>query len=958
MFTVSRKNTITHKFNAPQSTGVVTPRLWQTECFAQLDGKPLRIVNAPVASGKSTMGRLIATRDIENGKKVIVAAPQLAIAKEFLDAEDIRVGKKTYSYVVPNRSDLVESVKIGRVLELHEFLKNGSGVAVCSHATIMRFFKEYTFDDITDTSIIIDEAHHLCYSDDRDLCNTLSQAIGKLATKRSCCVTLMTATPFRGDRLPILSENARKKFTAFDLPFDRHLNENFKWLKTIKFNFRCYDKSPSEVIKTQIKKNTKAIIHIPHSNSGFYNMRGNGWNKNKEVSALRRAIDTGWKQRSGLCGVWDTPNSKNILVDLVSDDRRQERVDYIRNHINDKNGPNYVVAMNVYKEGANYPPLNHSFIIDYRNSLTEMIQIMGRVLRDFKGKSVATIDYVLPKIAMDDGSGNFLEKVNNYLKAVTMAMILQDVMDPLPLKRKRKKTKSGTISVKRIRLADVTRDDAAYVTLVDKIRHEFLSRRDIDALTKTSRRECMQDVVATVLGANNKLLTEKINREDIEDIAHNVQMMFVRKNLLKTGAKTASVDIWLLDTVDAIRGDFVGRNIGVSVFNELRQVLIDRVYDKHSFIKRARTIHSNTYDYSEVVYVNNHTNVKIKCEKHGIFEQRPNNHLDGKSGCGFCFIRRAFSTEQFIERAKAAHGNTYDYNDVEYVNNHTKVKINCEKHGAFEQVPSDHWSGKGCSMCRGGVALSTKSFIKKAKAVHGNTYDYNDVEYVSNNTKVKIKCKKHGIFEQVPASHWAGSGCPVCSGHKLTKERFIERAKKLHNNVYDYSEVDYVNSTTKIKIKCKKHGVFEQIPNSHSFGAGCPRCAGRGKTQKEFLQKVKEAHGDRYDYSEVEFINDSTKVKIKCETHGVFWQAPVKHWNGRGCPSCGGCRKLTKEEFLKRAKETHGDRYDYSGIDYINLSTKVIIKCKKHGTFEKIPKVHINNQRGCPACGYIARRKS
>ena len=128
--------------------------------------------------------------------------------------------------------------------------------------------------------------------------------------------------------------------------------------------------------------------------------------------------------------------------------------------------------------------------------------------------------------------------------------------------------------------------------------------------------------------------------------------------------------------------------------------------------------------------------------------------------------------------------------------------------------------------------LSTKDeFIRKARLLHGDKYDYSKVEYVDTKTKVCIICKEHGEFEQSPQKHLAGQGCIKCHRASLTKryslgkEKFIEKATTLHNGFYDYSAVEYVNSHTHVQIICPIHGTFPQEPASHLQGHGCPFCA-------------------------------------------------------------------------------------------------------------------------------------
>ena len=127
-------------------------------------------------------------------------------------------------------------------------------------------------------------------------------------------------------------------------------------------------------------------------------------------------------------------------------------------------------------------------------------------------------------------------------------------------------------------------------------------------------------------------------------------------------------------------------------------------------------------------------------------------------------------------------------------------------------------------------------------------------------------------------------------------------------------------------------------------------------TTEEFKKRAKEKHGDKYDYTEVNYIDAFTKVDIKCNVvpgHGTFPQTPNHHLSGSGCPKCSGNIKSTTEEFIKKAKIKHGEnKYDYSEVNYINAYTDVIIKCNLpgHGTFPQTPDKHLNRGSGCPKC--------
>lgn len=192
--------------------------------------------------------------------------------------------------------------------------------------------------------------------------------------------------------------------------------------------------------------------------------------------------------------------------------------------------------------------------------------------------------------------------------------------------------------------------------------------------------------------------------------------------------------------------------------------------------------------------------------------------------------------ENFIEKAIQVHSNNYDYSDVVYLNNKTKIIIKCnECNQIFTQTPNNHLSNHGCPTCFsikiGNIKRDSKDiFIKKANIVHGNKYDYDNVIYVNCDANISIFCKKHGLFNQKPAMHLSGHGCPSCGIITRTTNRiktlneFLKNIKTVHGEKYDYSLVTYEKSNKKILILCKEHGIFKQTPNVHLSGAGCPKC--------------------------------------------------------------------------------------------------------------------------------------
>jgi very-short-patch-repair endonuclease len=191
------------------------------------------------------------------------------------------------------------------------------------------------------------------------------------------------------------------------------------------------------------------------------------------------------------------------------------------------------------------------------------------------------------------------------------------------------------------------------------------------------------------------------------------------------------------------------------------------------------------------------------------------------------------TTDDVIENFKKIHRDEFDYSLVDYINQKTKLKIICKKHGIFEQLYYNHLSGSKCPICvNNNIKKDNNTFINECVKIYGgDRFNYDFVEYKNNRELIKIKCNKcNGIFNTNPYNFLKGCGCKICNRKKLSDSRVrsVDEIKKIantvHNNIYDYSLLVSVNNRKKIKIVCYKHGVFEQILSVHLRGHGCPLC--------------------------------------------------------------------------------------------------------------------------------------
>ncbi|MGP9557229.1 hypothetical protein [Psychrobacter sp. AOP7-A1-24] len=220
------------------------------------------------------------------------------------------------------------------------------------------------------------------------------------------------------------------------------------------------------------------------------------------------------------------------------------------------------------------------------------------------------------------------------------------------------------------------------------------------------------------------------------------------------------------------------QNQGRGNDKSLNEIFVDKVIQKN----HARHLDENgglKYDYSKMEYKNNHSYVTVICDEHGEFEIIPSNHLKG-GACPSCASTGRSNTGDFVDKANKVHNNYYSYSKTCYKNSRSKVIITCPKHGDFSQISRSHLRGSGCSDCAGNSTLTTDQFIDKSKKAHGDYYNYDKTEYISNINKVTITCQHHGDFKQLPDSHIRGKGCRLCGRINVgwTKTKFKRACDK------------------------------------------------------------------------------------------------------------------------------------------------------------------------------------
>lgn len=329
----------------------------------------------------------------------------------------------------------------------------------------------------------------------------------------------------------------------------------------------------------------------------------------------------------------------------------------------------------------------------------------------------------------------------------------------------------------------------------------------------------------------------------------------------------------------------------------------------------------------------------------------------------------------FLERAKIVHGNKYDYSQItpgHIINKRSKVPIKCNTcHHEWTPTVGTHIDGKNCPSCTGHLRWTYERFIVEARAVHDDKYDYSQItpEHITNvQSCVPIKCKTcdHEWSPTVGGHIRKGNNCPSCTGHiPWTYDRFIKRAHEIHGDKYDYSLITKEHITgvmAYIPLRCKQctkewsPTINAHVNNKH----GCPRCITNAPwTLKSIKERGEHIHGNKFNYDKV--TEDHVKgvgsqIPVTCNDCTYEWWPNIgNHFNhGYGCPSCSNKAPWTLGRFLQAANYLHGNKYNYIMIteQHIqNIYSRVPLICIKCN-HQWAPTIHdhINGERGCPHC--------
>jgi len=410
-------------------------REMQSRAYAAKDAQYL-LLKAPPASGKSRALMFLALDKVERQglSKAIIAVPEISIGGSFADTNLSKFGFFA-DWHIDARYNLCTAGEAGKVDKLLEFLNDcAAKYLLCTHATLRFAFERIgSASSFDNTLIAIDEFHHTSAEDG----NRLGAMVDSLIHHSTAHLVAMTGSYFRGDQVPILSPGVEARFTHVTYTYYEQLN-GYTYLKSLGLGYNFYQGRYVDAVKEVLDLNKKTIIHIPNVNSA----ESTGM-KHDEVDAILDTIGT-VESKDPDTGIMTLKTSTGALLkvaDLVADDKTRANVlGYLRN-ITKRDQMDIIIALGMAKEGFDWPWCDHVLTIGYRSSLTEVVQIIGRATRDCEGKTHAQFTNLIAQPDAEDA--DVKDAVNNMLKAITLSLLMREVLAPSITFRPRSTMREG-----------------------------------------------------------------------------------------------------------------------------------------------------------------------------------------------------------------------------------------------------------------------------------------------------------------------------------------------------------------------------------------------------------------------------------------------------------------------------------------------------------------------------------
>ena len=578
-----------------KSTNSLGMREMQARVYEKRNSKYL-LVKAPPASGKSRALMFVGLDKLKNQglKKIIIAVPERSIGKSFRNTELKKYGFY-WDWNVKLQNNLTigigETSKVKRFVEFMNSNEKEDNILISTHATLRYAFEELD-DSVFDNSLLaIDEFHHVS----RDDSSVLGNALRSIMSNSSAHILAMTGSYFRGDSVQILEPNDEDKFEKVTYTYYEQLN-GYQYLKSFAMGYSFYRGQYTEALDEVIDVSKKSIIHIPNVNSSESTKE-----KYDEVDRIMDVISDGGDVHQNSDGIYEVnrPDGKQLLVaDLVNEESRDKVTSYLANitdDIEDLDKLDIIIALGMAKEGFDWPFAEYALTIGYRNSLTEIIQIIGRVTRDSANKSHAQFTNLIAQPdAQDD---EVLYAVNNLMKAITASLLMEQVLAPVyNFKPKDKKLDNlDEISIKGLNPSDKTeRTEKIIKDDMADLKSSILQSKDIqNAIVSGSDAEMInKTLVPRVIIERYPDLTdeelETVRQHTVANVNFSASSKVIsndgNREIIKMSDKFINIDELNIDLIDSINPfqrayEMISRDINAPTLQFIQDYMSSKKYE-------------------------------------------------------------------------------------------------------------------------------------------------------------------------------------------------------------------------------------------------------------------------------------------------------------------------------------------------------------------------------------------
>ncbi|MBS9538629.1 DEAD/DEAH box helicase [Staphylococcus hominis] len=578
-----------------KSTNILGMREMQARVYEKRNSKYL-LVKAPPASGKSRALMFVGLDKLKNQglKKIIIAVPERSIGKSFRNTELKKYGFYWDWNVKPQNNLTIgigETSKVKRFVEFMNSNEKDDNILISTHATLRYAFEELD-DSVFDNSLLaIDEFHHVS----RDDSSVLGNALRSIMSNSSAHILAMTGSYFRGDSVQILEPNDEDKFEKVTYTYYEQLN-GYQYLKSFAMGYSFYRGQYTEALDEVIDVSKKSIIHIPNVNSSESTKE-----KYDEVDRIMDVISDGGDVHQNSDGIYEVnrPDGKQLLVaDLVNEESRDKVTSYLANitdDIEDLDKLDIIIALGMAKEGFDWPFAEYALTIGYRNSLTEIIQIIGRVTRDSANKSHAQFTNLIAQPdAQDD---EVLYAVNNLMKAITASLLMEQVLAPVyNFKPKDKKLDNlDEISIKGLNPSDKTeRTEKIIKDDMADLKSSILQSKDIqNAIVSGSDAEMInKTLVPRVIIERYPDLTdeelETVRQHTVANVNFSASSKVIsndgNREIIKMSDKFINIDELNIDLIDSINPfqrayEMISRDINAPTLQFIQDYMSSKKYE-------------------------------------------------------------------------------------------------------------------------------------------------------------------------------------------------------------------------------------------------------------------------------------------------------------------------------------------------------------------------------------------